>query len=93
MAAEKSDEQLITMTATKIKQFLADELVGGIMSKLERAYYEEFKKSKTSEERVRAWAKAAVLDDWENEMRVVTGLADKAKITLDRTNKRPNPAR
>jgi len=89
---EKSKEQLIA-DGMRLDNFLHDEVIEGIMTKLERRYYEEFKKSKTSEERVRAWAKASVLDDLENEMRVVGGLAEQAKLTLDRENKRPKPAR
>jgi hypothetical protein len=84
---EKSHEQKVA-DGLRLDNFLKDELIAGIMTKLERKFYEEFKASDTSEKRVRAWAKAAVLDEWENEFRIVGGIADAAKVALAAESKK-----
>lgn len=75
----------------RVKQLLDDDAVGGpngALSRMERQYYEEFKKSSTSEERVRAWAKANVLDDFVKEMHVIMQTGQAASIERAAREKR-----
>lgn len=66
----KSPEEIVR-DAERVSQFLKDEAIADAMSRMERRFYEEFIASKTSEERVRSWAKANVLRDFEQELRVI----------------------
>jgi hypothetical protein len=84
---EKSKEELLS-DGMRIENFKNDPIVSGAIGKLERKYYEEFKSSKTSEDRVRSWAKAQVLDDFLNELNVVVGAGQRASIELT-AKKRP----
>lgn len=59
-------------TAQRIDDFLKDEAIDGVLSRMERRYYEEFITADTEEKRVRAWAKAKMLRDFETEMKVIT---------------------
>lgn len=54
-----------------IETFLKDDVIAGVLAKMERKYYEEFKQAMTSEERVRAWSKANLLDDFVHGMAAV----------------------
>lgn len=57
--------------ASRLQQLLDDPIIAEVLSKLERRFYEEFKASTSSEERVRAWAKASVLAAWDVELKSV----------------------
>lgn len=57
--------------ASRIQEFLNDEIIDHVFRRLERKYYEEFKKSKSAEERARTQGKANVLDDLLLEMKIV----------------------
>lgn len=66
---ESTKEERIAQ-AERIKQFVEDAVVNDIISKLERKYYEEFKKARSADERVTTWAKAVVLEDFLTSMSI-----------------------
>ena len=63
--------------AAHMQGFMKDEIIVEVFARLERKYWEEFKACKTSEDRVRAWAKANLLDDIKNEMRVTVDAGER----------------
>ena len=67
-----SAEQTIRDAAT-IDQFLKNEVVAGALQRMERRFYEEFIAAESAEQRVRAWAKASVLRQFDTEMLAVLG--------------------
>jgi hypothetical protein len=75
--------ETIIRLAAKADQFLKDEVFTGALLRLERKYFEEFKQTKTSEERIRAWAKAAVLDDFKEQLRIVIDAGEREVLTAD----------
>jgi hypothetical protein len=70
--------------AMRVSNFLKDEAVANALALLERKYYEEFKKSESSEARVRAWAKANVLDDFKDQLQIVIDTGEVAVLELAR---------
>jgi hypothetical protein len=84
---QPSNEE-IKRHAQVIEQFLADPIVDGAISRLERRYYEEFKKSTTAEERVRSWAKANVWDDFVRELKQITDAGTIVKHMEERSEQR-----
>jgi len=63
--------------ASRINQFLGDDAVTWVFSRMERQYYEEFKNADSSEKRVTAWAKAKALSDFEKELK---GILDDGEL-------------
>lgn len=74
-----STEEVIRRAGV-VDEFLQNEVIAGILSRLERKYYEEFLASDSSEKRVTAWAKAKTLRDFEQETKAVI---DGGKIELE----------
>jgi hypothetical protein len=71
--------------ARRLDEFLRDEIVSSALSRMERQYYEEFKRAKGSDDRVIAYAKAHVLDQFLNELRTVASAGE--AVTLQPTRK------
>lgn len=67
----KTPDQLLR-EGMRMKEILADDLLVEARALMERRYYEEFKRADSSEERVRAWAKANLLDDFWNLLHDIT---------------------
>lgn len=57
--------------ARRVDAFLKDEAIATALGRLERRYYEEFKQADSAETRIRAWAKASVLDGFLLELQIV----------------------
>lgn len=74
--------------ARRITEFLNDDVVGGVLTRMERRYYEEFLAADTSELRVRAWAKARTLKDLEIEMKTILDASEYEVIVADREAKK-----
>lgn len=81
----------IIRDAERIKAFVEDDAVSGAMSRLERRYYEQFKSADSSEQRVKAWACATVLDHFLLELRVTIS-AGEAEV-LNAAQKAAKPTR
>jgi hypothetical protein len=75
--------------AMRVSNFLKDEAVSAAIGRLERRYFEEFKKAESSEARVRAWSKANLLDDFLNEMQIVIDTGELAVLEAARTAPKP----
>lgn len=72
----------------RLEQFLKDEVIAAALSRMERRFYEEFVASTTSEERVRSWAKANVLREWERELKAAL---DDGQIATKELEKAQSP--
>lgn len=79
----KSEQETIG-AGLRVKMFLADDEVKDALDRLEKRYYEEFKGSKTAEDRAKSWAKSSVLDDFLREMRIVVDAGDTTQIVANR---------
>lgn len=55
----------------RVEQFLADDAVKGAISKLNDAYYLEFKSATDDADMQRAWAKARVMEDFALSLRSI----------------------
>jgi hypothetical protein len=75
--------------AQRIEQFLKDEVISAALTRMERRFYEEFVASTTSEERVRSWAKANVMKEWEREMKAALEDGKLATKELERASRKP----
>jgi hypothetical protein len=67
--SDPSAETLVR-DANRVREFLADDAISASLGRMERRYYEEFVGATSSEERIRAQAKAVVLRDFLSEMAV-----------------------
>lgn len=70
--------------AIRVDAFLKDDAIATALGRLERRYYEEFKQAKSSEDRVRSWAKANVLDDFLHELQIVKDTGEREAIETSR---------
>lgn len=77
-------EQEIIDAGKRIEQFLADPAVVQAFERLEKQYFEDFKKALTADERVLLHAKAIVLDDVRRALRAVKDAGTRAKIEAER---------
>lgn len=84
---DKTTEEQIN-DGRRIAAFIKDECVDSALSRMERKYYEEFKASTSSEERVRSWAKARVLDDFLDELRAIVSTGERAATEQERNARR-----
>ena len=75
--------------AMRVQNFLKDDAVSAAIGRLERKYFEEFKKAESSEARVRAWSKATLLDDFLNELQIVIDTGELAVLELARPAPKP----
>lgn len=57
--------------ARRIDAFLKDDAIADALSRMERRHYEEFIAADSAEQRIRAWAKATVLREFERELKIV----------------------
>jgi len=80
----------ILAAAQRIENFLNDDVIADVMQRLERKFYEEFIGADTSELRVRAWAKATVLREWEREMRAIISNGEKELLVKNKKDQRAN---
>jgi hypothetical protein len=74
--------------AARVDLFLRDDAIVMAFALMERRYYEEFKQADSSESRVRAWAKANVLDDFQAQLRIVVTNGEAAVFGLQADAKR-----
>lgn len=77
--------------AMRVQAFIKDDAIAAAMGRLERKYYEEFKQSKSSEDRVRSWAKASVLDDFLNELQIVIDTGEREVLEAAKAASRATP--
>lgn len=65
--------------AERVRTFLADEAIKRALAALNRAYFDEFKASKTPTEREGAWAKARVVEDFGIQLQAILDVGAVAK--------------
>lgn len=90
--AQKSRERVIS-DAERVNTFLKDDVIGGeqgVLTRLERKYYEEFTAAEDTEKRTTAWAKARVLKDFESELRILVDSGEMAVRERDHEDRRRN---
>lgn len=76
--------------ARRIDAFLKDDVIAKALSDMERRYYEEFIAAESSEQRVRAWAKAKMLRDFETQLKIVSDAGETETLQAARAS-RPTP--
>ena len=87
--SERSTQQIID-DARRLDEFLKDEAIQAVFSRMERRYYEEFVAAiDSSEKRVMACAKANVLRDFERECRSMKDAGDFALASIKKELKKP----
>lgn len=74
--------------AMRVQTFLKDDVIAGVLSRLERAFYEEFVAADSSEKRVTAWAKATVLRKFEMELQIVMDAGEKEVLRIANETKK-----
>ncbi len=79
----RSEEQQL-YDKERIEAFLKDESVVLVLDSMEALYYLEFKQAVTSDDRVRAWAKAHYLDDFKAGLRTVVNNGHLLQVERDR---------
>lgn len=79
----------IIRDATRVKEFLADPIIEGAMSRMERRFYEAFIAADSSEKRVTAWAQATVLRTFETELNAVIGAGEVEVINAAKVAAQP----
>lgn len=68
--------------AMRVQNFLKDDVIGAVLARMERRYYEEFLKADSSEKRVTAWAKATTLRNLEHEMQITLDEGERAVLEI-----------
>lgn len=63
----------------RIRNFLNDDAVKRALAALNRKYFDEFKASKSPEDRESAWAKARAIEDFGNELEAILAVGKVAK--------------
>ena len=76
----RSPEETIRVAA-KIDAMLKDDDIKDAFKAVSVRYYEEFRRAKSSEERVTAWAKANALEDVLTQLRVGIDAGEAAVLT------------
>lgn len=81
--------------AARVQGFLADDAITAALGKLERKYYEDFKKADTDASRLRAQSRAVVLADFLNEMQIILDAGERETLRIHHEQQqlraRPNP--
>lgn len=74
--------------SARLTAFLNDEIIAGVLSRLERKYYEEFIVADSSEKRAATQGKVRVLRDLEREFQVVLDDGELAMLEIAEAEKK-----
>lgn len=81
--AKLTAEQIVRR-AGRLAEFVSDEIVVNALATLKYENYQAFLKADSSEDRVRAWAKGAALEEFADEL---TRIRDAGEVEMEKANR------
>jgi hypothetical protein len=82
MIPDQTTPQGRIMIAQRIDAFCKDDIIAGVLQRLEKENYESLLRAESSEDRVRVWAKAVVIKAFKDDLRALISAGERDVIDL-----------